>query len=64
MLWRFEQSTFKVVPVEAYFNEYYYPGVLAEILAGQNPQAPEDIVQKDRRQPSVNVKAGEPNSAT
>lgn len=63
MLWRFEQSTFKVVPVEAYFNEYYYPGVLAEILAGQNPQPPEDIVQKDRRQPSVNVKAEtEPNS--
>ena len=63
MLWRFEQSTFKVVPVESYFNEYYYPGVLAEILEGQNPKAPEDIVLKDRRQPSVIVKAAsEPNT--
>ena len=57
VLWRFEQSTFNVVPVEAYFNEYYYPGVLSEILAGQSPKAIEDIAQKDRRQPSVTLKA-------
>lgn len=57
MLWRFEQDTFKVVPVEAYFNEFYYPGLLAEILAGQDPKALEDIAQKDRRQPLVALKA-------
>lgn len=57
MLWRFEQGTFKVVPVEAYFNEFYYPSVLAEILAGQKPKAIEDIAQKDRRQPLITLKA-------
>ncbi len=56
MLWRFEAGTFKVVPVEAYFNEFYYPSVLAEILMGQKPRAIEDIARKDRRQPSVNLK--------
>lgn len=57
MLWRFEQGTFKVVPVESYFNEFYYPGVLAEIFAGQKPKAIEDIAQKDRRQPLITLKA-------
>ena len=57
MLWRFEQGTFKVVPVEAYFNEFYYPSVLAEILAGQKPKAIEDIAQKDRRQPLIALRA-------
>lgn len=56
MLWRFEQGTFNVVPVEAYFNEFYYPSVLAEILAGQKPKAIEDIAQKDRRQPLITLK--------
>ena len=57
MLWRFEQGTFKVVPVESYFNEFYYPSVLAEIFAGQKPKAIEDIAQKDRRQPLLSLKA-------
>ena len=57
MLWRFEQGTFKVVPVEAYFNEFYHPGVLGEILAGDKPKAIEDIAKKDRRQPFITLKA-------
>lgn len=57
MLWRFEQGTFDVLPVEAYFNEFYYPSVLAEILAGQKPKAIEGIAQKDRRQPLIALKA-------
>ncbi|HSE24192.1 MAG TPA: caspase family protein, partial [Pyrinomonadaceae bacterium] len=57
VVWRFDQSTFNVVPVEAFFNEFFYPGVLAEILADQNPKASEDIAQKDRRQPSVSLAA-------
>ena len=63
MLWRFEQATFKVVPVEAYFNEFYYPSVLAEILAGQKPKAIEDIAQKDRRQPLIGLKAAAKNTS-
>jgi len=53
LLWRFARSTFKVAPVESFFNEFYYPGLLADILAGKNPQAKRDIVTKDRRQPEI-----------
>ena len=56
MLWRFEQGTLEVVPVEAYFNEFYYPSVLGEIFEGQKPKAIEDIARKDRRQPSITFK--------
>ncbi len=55
ILWRFEQNTFNVRPVEAFFNEFYYPGLLAEILAGKTPKAPQDISRKDRRQPVVTL---------
>lgn len=56
MLWRFEASTFNVLPVESFFNEFYYPGVLGDIFGNKDPKAPEDIAQKDRRQPRVNLK--------
>ena len=56
MLWRFDGTTFNTLPVESFFNEYYYPGVLAEILANKNPKAPSNIVQKDRRQPRIDLK--------
>jgi len=55
LLWRFAQSTFKVAPVESFFNEFYYPGLLAEVLANKNPKAKQDIVSKDRRQPSISI---------
>src|SRR5262249_51213924 len=49
LLWRFAQSTFKVAPVESFFSEFYYPGLLAEVLANKNPKAKQEIVEKDRR---------------
>lgn len=55
IIWRFEQNTYNVRPVEVFFNEYYYPGLLAEILAGQRPQAQKSITQRDRRQPQVAI---------
>jgi WD40 repeat protein len=55
LLWRFAQSTFKVSPVESFFNEFYYPGLLADLLANKNPKPKQDIVQKDRRQPMIAV---------
>lgn len=55
LLWRFAQSTFKVSPVESFFNEFYYPGLLAEVLANKHPKPKQDIVQKDRRQPTIVV---------
>lgn len=57
ILWRFEQSSFNVRPVEVFFNDFFHPGLLAEILAGKKPKAPQDISQVDRRQPLVTLGA-------
>ncbi|HKO95646.1 MAG TPA: caspase family protein [Pyrinomonadaceae bacterium] len=55
ILWRFSSKLFDVAPVELFFNEYYYPGLLAEIYAGKRPVAPQNISQKDRRQPVLKL---------
>jgi WD40 repeat protein len=55
IMWRFEQTTTNVRPVEVFFNEYYAPGLLGEIFAGRRPQAAKDITQRDRRQPQVRL---------
>jgi WD40 repeat protein/uncharacterized caspase-like protein len=55
ILWRFSGQTSNVAPVEAFFNEFFYPGVLAEILAGKRPKATQDISRIDRRQPRVTL---------
>jgi WD40 repeat protein len=55
MIWRAPENTYDFVPVEAYFSDYYYPGLLAEIFAGKRPKAPSDISQKDRRQPQLKL---------
>jgi hypothetical protein len=57
LLWRFTGNTFAVSPVESFFNEFYYPGLLAEILAGKDPKPIRDITQKDRRQPKIDLSA-------
>jgi uncharacterized caspase-like protein len=41
--------------VEAYFNEYYYPGLLADVLSGKKVSAVRDIQQLDRRQPELKL---------
>ena len=53
VIWRFNNNTFDHAPVEAYFNEYYYPGLLKEIFDGSLPKASAEIGQKDRRQPKL-----------
>jgi WD40 repeat protein/uncharacterized caspase-like protein len=55
ILWRYNQDTFNVAPVEWFFNEYYYPGLLSEVFAGKRPKVTLDISQKDRRQPIVKL---------
>jgi len=55
ILWRFGGNTFNHLPVEVFFSEFYYPGLLAEILSGKRPHAPLDISQKDRRQPQIDL---------
>jgi WD40 repeat protein len=56
ILWRFDHNTFDVAPVEAFFNEFYYPGLLTEVLSGKRPAPPKKISQLDRRQPDLKLK--------
>ncbi|HYX43194.1 MAG TPA: caspase family protein, partial [Pyrinomonadaceae bacterium] len=55
VLWRFGQNTFDVLPAEAFFNEFFYPGLLADLFAGRRPKAARDIAQRDRRQPELKL---------
>lgn len=65
ILWRYNQDTFNVAPIEWFFNEFYYPGLLSDILAGKRPRVAQDVSRKDRRQPVVKLSLpGEPAPAT
>jgi uncharacterized caspase-like protein len=55
ILWRYNQDTFNVAPIEWFFNEFYYPGLLAEVFAGKRPKVAQDVSKKDRRQPVVKL---------
>ncbi|HEX3086433.1 MAG TPA: WD40 repeat domain-containing protein, partial [Pyrinomonadaceae bacterium] len=55
ILWRYKQDTFNVAPVDWFFNEYYYPGLLSEVFMGKRPKVALDISKKDRRQPIVKL---------
>ncbi len=55
ILWQFGGNTFDVTPAETFFNEFYYPGLLAEVMAGKKPRAPKNIAQLDRRQPELKL---------
>src|SRR4029078_12582506 len=55
ILWRFASNTFDVAPGEAFFNEFYYPGLLVELLAGKKPKAAQNISKVARRQPAVKL---------
>ncbi len=58
ILWRFSPAIYDVSPVEIFFNEYYYPGLLPDILSGKKIAAA-DISQKDRRQPKLGLELTE-----
>lgn len=55
ILWRFARDTFNAAPVELFFNDYFYPELLADILTNRRPPPKENIAQLDRRQPSVKL---------
>jgi uncharacterized caspase-like protein len=55
VLWRFSPDVYDVAPVEIFFNEYFYPNLLPDILAGKRPVAVTEIKAKDRRQPLINL---------
>jgi WD40 repeat protein/uncharacterized caspase-like protein len=58
VFWRFSNNMFDVAPVELFFNDFYYPGLLADVLAGKRPKAPLRIFQLDRRQPQIRLALG------
>jgi len=64
ILWRFDQNTTSIRPVEVFFNEFFYPGLLGELLGGKKPRAPKDIAQIDRRQPQVTLALTDGKQAT
>lgn len=53
IMWRFSPSLLDVSPVELFFNEYFHPGLLTDILEGKKLAVATDISQKDRRQPKL-----------
>jgi WD40 repeat protein len=55
ILWRYNGDTFNVAPIEWFFNEFYYPGLLSDIFAGKRPRIAQDVSKKDRRQPVVKL---------
>jgi WD40 repeat protein len=59
VLWRYDHNTFEVAPVEWFFNEFFYPGLLADIFAGKRPAAPHDFARLDRRQPKIKISAAD-----
>ena len=55
IMWRFSTNTFDITPVETFFNDFYFPGLLEEIINGRAPKATRNISQIDRRQPIVKI---------
>ncbi|NJD36657.1 MAG: hypothetical protein FIA96_17830 [Betaproteobacteria bacterium] len=55
LLWRFSDELYDVAPAEAFFNEFYRPGLLADMMAGGRPSAPRSLASVDRRQPRVSL---------
>jgi WD40 repeat protein/uncharacterized caspase-like protein len=64
ILWRYNQETFNVAPIEWFFNEFYYPGLLADVFAGKRPKVAQDVSKKDRRQPLVRLSLVGPSDST
>ncbi|MEO8648003.1 MAG: caspase family protein [Acidobacteriota bacterium] len=59
LLWRFGNDTFDVKPVEVFFEEFYQPGLLADVYEGKKLRLPSsvNIASKDRRQPMLSLTA-------
>jgi uncharacterized caspase-like protein len=58
--WRFGEE---MAPLEIFFNEFYFPGLLADILAGKKLPVPREIGGLDRRQPAVQLSLSKPAGA-
>lgn len=59
LLWRFRGDSFAVSPVEVFFEEFYQPGLLANLLRGKRTPAGKNIAARDRRQPRLEMSLAE-----
>lgn len=62
ILWRFSNNTTSVAPVEIFFNEFFHPDLLGEILSGKEIKPAQDISERDRRQPQINIQTANPQA--
>lgn len=60
ILWRFDNNTAEVAPVESFFSDFYHPGLLSDIFAGKTPHPARDLATLDRRLPEVKLNLVEP----
>jgi len=64
MIWRAVENTLDFLPAESFFNEFYYPSLLTEIMAGKRPLAPRNFADLDRRQPDLKLSSSMPANAS
>lgn len=64
IIWRSAEQTTEFLPVEAFFNEFYYPELMADIMAGKRPLALRKIADLDRRQPQIRLTSDAPHNVT
>jgi WD40 repeat protein len=59
LLWRFNKNGLDDRPVELYFNDFFYPNLFQDVLAGKPPKPPAggELQKIDRRQPKIEVSA-------
>ncbi len=62
-IWRFNGNTFDWGEPEIFFNEFFRPGLVQEVLTGNSPVAPpgRDLASTDRRQPGIKVTSKDEN---
>lgn len=57
LIWRFNSNIFDYGAVELYFNDFFYPGLLKNLMAAKVPKSKpgKELEKIDRRQPKVEI---------
>jgi WD40 repeat protein len=55
--WRDQPGDLSTKPAEVFFNEFYRPGLLAELMEGGRPAVRRNLGNVDRRQPVVTIRS-------
>jgi WD40 repeat protein len=54
-IWRLDGSTLKHAPIEQFFRDFYYPGLVSDLLSGIRPSTSLQMAKLDRETPSVEI---------